>query len=106
MTRYSSYFHGYYYTCNPFDHRARESRVIPKGSTNYVRKNPFAPLVYMNVICYNYKNFGHIARNCRTKFIRPNVQFEKKKNTNPKMEKESKDSKEEAKKIEKKPKKL
>lgn len=105
MTRYSSYFHGYCYTCNQFGRRDRECRVIPKGNTNYVRKNPFDPLVDMNVIYYNCDNFGHITRNYRKKFIRSNVQFEKKKNTNPKMEKESKGPKEEGEKIERKPKK-
>lgn len=79
MTRYSSYFNGYCYTCNNFGHRARECKVNLRRNINFMSKNPFSPLIDVDVVCFNYNNFGHIARDCRKNFRRQNTQFEKKK---------------------------
>jgi hypothetical protein len=104
MTSYSSYFYGYFYSCNQFGHRAKEYRIIPRRSTKFMSQNPFVPLTDMNVICYNYNNFGHIERNCRMKFVRPNVKLEKGNSQPPKPSKEIEKNERIKEMIEKKPK--
>lgn len=89
MTRYSSYFYIYCYTCNNFGHRARDYKVISKRNINFVRKNDF-PLVEMNIVCYKCKIFYHVSRDGRTLFIGPNMKYERKKIMPPKGVKENK----------------
>lgn len=59
----------------------------------------------MNVICYNRNNFGHMAKNCRTNFVRQKMQS-KKKNIPPSVNKCSQNFEKKEGKEKKKPKKV
>jgi hypothetical protein len=68
---------------NQFGHRARVCILIPRRSTNFVRKNTFSPLVNENIVFYSCNNIIHISNNCRMRSIRPNVKLNKRNNSQP-----------------------
>jgi hypothetical protein len=78
---HQNYFFGYCYSCNGFGHKEIDYRTNVRNS--YLRNNnrdthgfsrrnynSFSPLLNYNIICYNYKNFGHMGKLCKSDFIK------------------------------------
>ena len=93
IPRYHIVFVGLCYTCNNYGHKAIDCRSYARNRNtwsknnyensryqvkgNYVRKPPVASDRTYNIFgvlnyeieCYRCHNFGHMAKNCKTRFI-------------------------------------
>lgn len=80
ITQYQNSFFGYCFSCNHFSHKVIDCRAYAKkryvwnknkSSYGFLNKNynSIAPLLDYNVVCYNYNNYGHIARFCRSGIV-------------------------------------
>ena len=99
ISRYQSFFSGLCYTCNNYGHKAIDCRAYARYinewgrnryensryqvEENYIKKsqlafdinyNRFGALNY-DIECYRCHNFGHIAKNCRSRFTGPSNIF-------------------------------
>ena len=103
MPRYQSLFFGLCYACNNYGHKDIDCRTyIQYGYNwgrnkyenskhqvegNYIRRSQLAPNKKYNrfealdydIECYRCHNFGHIARNCRSKLTGPQDRFKENK---------------------------
>ena len=99
MPKYQNLFSGLSYACNNYGHKAIDCRTYirygynwgrnryesPKyhEERNYSRRSQISPNKNYNrfealdydIECYRCHNFGHIARNCRSKITSPRDQF-------------------------------
>jgi hypothetical protein len=60
VPRDQSIFHGYFYTCNNYGHKAIHCRAHDRNTQVKNRG-----MVSFKIQCYNYHKYGHIARDCR-----------------------------------------
>ena len=103
ISRYQSFFSGLCYACNNYGHKAIDYRTYARyisewernryenskhqTEENYIKKshlasgrnyNRFGALNY-DIECYRCHNFGHIAKNCSSKFTGPSNLFKESK---------------------------
>ena len=103
MPRYQNFFSGLCYACNNYGHKVINcktytrygynwSRNIYENSKyqvegNYIRRSQLAPNKNYNkfealdydIECYICHNFGHIAKNCRSRLAVPQYRFKENK---------------------------
>lgn len=80
-TKFNHSFVDCFFNYNHFGHESIYCRNILAIKNNFVSKNVFAPLFDFNIFYHKCKNFGHIARSCRSNFVSPPMLDTKRNNT-------------------------
>ena len=103
MPRYQGFFSGLCYAYNNYGHKAIDCRAHTRyrngwgrnkyenskyqAEENHIKRSQLAPnrnynrfgALEYDIECYRCHNFGHIARNCRSRLIGPQDLFEENK---------------------------